>query len=608
MCGIVATSGNPSADRFLIEGLYRLEYRGYDSAGIALINADGTVRRTRACGKVSALEEALDTQGRFASGVGIAHTRWATHGPASEKNAHPHTAGRVTVVHNGIIENDRELRHTLSNEGADFASDTDSEVIAHLLDRHITAGYSPEDALNETLEQLRGAFAFAAIIEGEPDLIIAARKGAPLLVATGDAGVYLASDPLAVIGYAASASYLVDGDRVIVRGRIVTVRSAEGVTVDRDPAPLPASASQVEKSGHAHFMAKEIHEQPVSLARTLTAYLHASARTVRTDICFEVGSAGRLAIVACGTAGYAGAVARYGFESLADLPSDVDTASEFRYRSPALTASTAALFISQSGETADTLEALRLVRARELPTMALINAPHSTMAREADLVLPTHAGPEIGVASTKAFTSQVAALFCLQILAARQRGTLTEEAEAEAVDDLMSAPATVSAVCEREAEIAAMAPLLSAAPLVVFLGRREGYPLALEGALKLKEISYIHAEGFPAGELKHGPLALIEPGVMCVILIPSDDLFDKTRASIEQVRARGSGVIAITDQQGAQSLKDQCEAVFTLPSATPRALLLAQACVLQLLAYHVARLRGADIDQPRNLAKSVTVE
>lgn len=608
MCGIVATVGEASASRFLIEGLYRLEYRGYDSAGIALINAAGVVRRVRSSGKVAALEAAFDEQGPFDAGSGIAHTRWATHGPANEANAHPHTAGRVSVVHNGIIENHDVLRQGLEHQGAVFTSDTDTEVIAHILDRTIAAGDTPEGALRQALNQMTGAFAFAAIVEGEPGLLMAARKGAPLLIARGERSVFLASDPIAVAGRAKTLVYLADGDSAVVRGENVTVRDARGLIVARPTHIASDMAIGADRGGYAHFMAKEIHEQPHTLARTLSAYIDAPARKVRDDMGFDVANTERLSIVGCGTAAYAGATARYGFESLASLATDVDTASEFRYRSPALSASTTALFISQSGETADTLEALRLVRARGASAIALVNAPHSTMAREADLVLPTHAGPEIGVASTKAFTSQLAALFSLQILAARQRSMISQEDEALAVDDLMSAPGAVRAVCEREADIARLAPLLSAAPLVIFLGRREGYPLALEGALKLKEISYIHAEGFPAGELKHGPLALIEPGVMCIVLAPGDDLFDKTRASIEQVRARGAGVIAITDARGAPSLEGQCEAVFVLPDATLRARLLSQACVLQLLAYHVARLRGADIDQPRNLAKSVTVE
>jgi glucosamine--fructose-6-phosphate aminotransferase (isomerizing) len=608
MCGIVAIAGGASASRFLIDGLYRLEYRGYDSAGLALINKRGQITRVRAAGKVRALEAAFDAQGPVEAGVGIAHTRWATHGPPTQANAHPQTAGRVSVVHNGIIENDAELRARLCEDGAVFTSQTDTEVIAHLLDEALMAGQAPRDALAHTLSHLKGAFAFAAIIEGEPDLMLAARKGAPLLIARGENAVYLASDPIAVIGRASSAVYLEDGDQVVVTGCDVMVRDSQGRPVARAQKSLPISADQASKAGYAHFMAKEIHEQPQTLARTLAAYLDPGSRAVRNDPGLDMSNCDRLTIVGCGTAAYAGAFARYGFESLAGLPTDIDTASEYRYRSPAIAPSSLTLFISQSGETADTLEALRLARARGARTAALINAPHSTMAREADLFLPTHAGPEIGVASTKAFTSQLAALMCLQILAARQRGQISAHDEKQAVDDLMSAPGAVSEVCDREEEIAALAAHLSQAPLVVFLGRREGFPLALEGALKLKEISYIHAEGFPAGELKHGPLALIEPGVMCVVLAPDDELFEKTRSSIEQVRARGAGVIAITDEARSASLQGQCEGVFALAGASPRAKLLAQACVLQLIAYHVALVRGADIDQPRNLAKSVTVE
>lgn len=606
MCGIVGVAGRLNAESVLIEGLRRLEYRGYDSAGIAVQTADGPLRRARAAGKVSALEAAMTPD--LTGATGIAHTRWATHGAPTEGNAHPHHAGRVCLVHNGIIENFKPLREALQAEGRTFSSETDSEVVAHLLDRELERFQAPKDAFLAVLGQLEGAFALAAIIEGEPDLVLGARRGAPLVAALGDSVGYLASDIMAIAGEARSVIYLEEGDAAVVRPSSIEVYDAAGQAVTRPLASAPASMVLAEKGNHRHFMQKEIYEQPEVVGRTLAAYVDAVSGQVRPRDGVDFSTITRLIIVGCGTASYAGQIAEYWFEAVAGLPVKVDIASEFRYRNPAFLNGDAALFISQSGETADTLEALRLCKRAGLTTIALVNSPHSTMAREADIVAPTLAGPEIGVASTKAFTCQLSALASLAILAGAQRGRLDAEQQAAHVANLMSVPSLMASALKIEQQIDALATELAHASIVLYLGRNEFFPLALEGALKLKEISYIHAEGYAAGELKHGPIALIEEDVAVIVIAPHDSLFNKTRSSIQEVRARGARVIAITDEPGAAELKGEISAQLLLPRLTGMAAPIVSSVAVQLLAYYVAVHKGTDVDQPRNLAKSVTVE
>ncbi|MHA6288843.1 glutamine--fructose-6-phosphate transaminase (isomerizing) [Maricaulis sp. CAU 1757] len=606
MCGIVGVAGRAGAYAVLLEGLRRLEYRGYDSAGIAVLDGDASADRIRAAGKVSALESR--DQGGLSGSCGIAHTRWATHGAPTEPNAHPHRAGRVMLVHNGIIENYKVLRAELAEAGRAFGSETDTEVVAHLLDSHLAAGHDPRAAWQATLDRLEGAFALAAIIDGEPDLVLGARRGAPLVAALGNGCNFLASDIMAISGEASHVIYLEEGDGVVVRPGSVDVFDEHGEPVERQAAAAPTSVVLAERGNHRHFMQKEIYEQPEVVGRTLSAYLDAVNGRVRPRDGIDFSEASRLIIIGCGTAAFAGNVAQYWFEAMAGLPTQVDIASEFRYRNPAFMKGDVALFISQSGETADTLEALRMCKQAGLTTIALVNTAHSTMAREADLVAPTLAGPEIGVASTKAFTCQLSALASLAVLAGVQRGRIDDAQQDREVSGLLAIPGLMSAALAVEKPIDRLAHELSHASIVLYLGRNEFFPLALEGALKLKEISYIHAEGYAAGELKHGPIALIEDGVSVVVIAPHDRLFSKTRSSIQEVRARGARVIAITDQTGARELEGEAETVLTLPDVEGLAAPIVAAVAVQLLAYYVAVHKGTDVDQPRNLAKSVTVE
>jgi glucosamine--fructose-6-phosphate aminotransferase (isomerizing) len=606
MCGIVGVVGRPDASDLLVRGLKRLEYRGYDSAGTAVSIGDNQVRCARAAGKVSKLEERVDRD--FSGSTGIAHTRWATHGAPTEANAHPHHAGRVYLVHNGIIENYRSLRDELVAEGRVFVSETDTEVVAHLLDRAYAATNDPRRALVNTLARLEGAFAIAAIIEGVPDLVLGARRGAPLIAAFDDTAGFLASDIMAITGEAHSMVYLEEGDAVLVRPGTLEVFDTQGAPVDRPIVPVVTSAVLAEKGNHRHFMQKEIYEQPEVVGRTLSAYVDATSEQIKQDWPIDFSKISRLLIIGCGTASYAGQVAEYWIENLAGLPVEIDLASEFRYRNPAFMENDAALFISQSGETADTLEAMRMCKAAGLKTFVLVNSPHSSMAREADVVVPTLAGPEIGVASTKAFTCQLSALASLAVLAGVQRGRIDADEQKQRVDELMALPGLMASALKIEDQVDALASELSHASIVLYLGRNEFFPLALEGALKLKEISYIHAEGYAAGELKHGPIALIEDDVAIVVIAPKDALFNKTRSSILEVRARGARVIAITDEAGARELADEASSIITLPDAQGLAAPIVAAVAVQLLAYHVAVHKGTDVDQPRNLAKSVTVE
>ena len=607
MCGIVGVVNHADASRCIVDGLQRLEYRGYDSAGIAIMAPDGGISIARAQGKLVNLTDKLAAS-PLAGSVGVGHTRWATHGAPTEGNAHPHRAGRVSLVHNGIIENYKALRRELSEAGCRFASETDTEVVAQLLDRKLEAGLDPRTAWLETLARLEGAFALAAIVEGETDLLLGARRGAPLVAATGEGCGFLASDIMAITGEARSVIYLEDGDTVMVRSDGIEIFDGEGAHVARGVSPAPASMAMAEKGNHRHFMQKEIYEQPEVVGRTLSAYIDAEAGRVRAREGIDFAAMSRLVIVGCGTASYAGQIAEYWFERLAGLPVDIDIASEFRYRDPAFMSGDAALFISQSGETADTLEALRLCKAAGLTTIALVNTPHSSMAREADVVVPTLAGPEVGVASTKAFTCQLSALAALAVLAADQRGRMDADAVEAEVTALMALPAQMNAALAIEQQIDALATELAHASIVLYLGRNVFFPLALEGALKLKEISYIHAEGYAAGELKHGPIALIEEDVAVVAIAPHDELFAKTRSSIQEVRARGARVIAITDEAGAAELDTEASVILKLPEVRGLAAPIVAATAVQLLAYYVAVHKGTDVDQPRNLAKSVTVE
>ena len=612
MCGIIGIIGNEPVAPRLLESLRRLEYRGYDSAGIAVQTTAGTQRR-RAAGKIRNLEVVI-AEDPIIGTTGIGHTRWATHGAPTVANAHPHHYGKVTLVHNGIIENYAELKAALKAKGEIFESDTDTEVIAHLLDGALKSGLKVKEAFKAVLDQLHGAYALAILVEGEDETLLGARRGSPLVIGWGENEMYLGSDALAVGPFTQRVTYLEEGDWVILHKDSAEVRDTSGFLVNRPVVTVSASAALVEKGSYRHFMEKEVHEQPESCQRTFSAYLDPVAQAVRTDIKagIDFSKIGRIQIIACGTAYYAGSIARYAFEKIAGLPVDVEVASEFRYRTPALTPGTLAVAVSQSGETADTLAALRWCKEQGLMTAALVNVHSSTMAREADLLWPTHAGPEIGVASTKAFTAQLSALLSLVVCAAAQRGRIDAAEEARLVQTLLEAPGLIAEALGMDSDIARTAYELSKARDVIYLGRGETYPLALEGALKLKEISYIHAEGYAAGELKHGPIALIDENTPVVVIAPDDELFEKTASNVQEVAARGGRVIMITNApqkvptlsgDAAKSLK-----VIKAPDCDPFIAALVYSVPIQLLAYHTAVHKGTDVDQPRNLAKSVTVE
>ncbi len=611
MCGIIGIVGNASVADRLVDGLRRMEYRGYDSAGICTLDQDALVRR-RAEGRLANLVNVLATDPARGN-VGIAHTRWATHGAPTASNAHPHATEEVAIVHNGIIENFKDLRAELAAKGRVFESETDSEVVAHLISEEVENGADPETAVRTVLPRLRGAFALAIAFRQHPDLLIGARLGSPLVVGYGDGGegceMYLGSDALALAPLTQRIAYLEEGDWVVIRRGGAQIFDAAGAPVTREVQTSGASAAMVEKGNYRHFMQKEIYEQPTVVAQTLASYLRRSDNSVALpQIDFDLSAVRRLTIVACGTSFYAGMVAKYWFEQFARVPVDIDVASEFRYRQPVLEEGGLALFISQSGETADTLAALRHCKAAGQTIGVVVNVPTSTMAREADLLLPTHAGPEIGVASTKAFTCQLAVLAALAAHMAVKKGRLTREEEAEIVRHLLEAPAALNAALDHDDEIAAMAHLVAPARDVLYLGRGQDYPLALEGALKLKEISYIHAEGYAAGEMKHGPIALIDDAVPVVVIAPSGPLFEKTVSNMEEVRARGGQVVLISDAEGIAAAGEGCIATIEMPVVHPLIAPLVYAVPVQLLAYHVAVVKGTDVDQPRNLAKSVTVE
>jgi glucosamine--fructose-6-phosphate aminotransferase (isomerizing) len=607
MCGIVGIAGKGEVALRLFDGLKRLEYRGYDSAGICTIN-DGELKRRRAEGKLDNLQRELEAE-PLGGTIGIAHTRWATHGAPTVGNAHPHIAGPVALVHNGIIENFKHLRDELIADGREFASETDSEVVAHLVAREVERGSTPEEAVAAVLPRLHGAFAIAFLFRDHPDLIIGARMGAPLTVGYGDGENYLGSDALALAPLTQRIAYLEEGDWAAVRRDRVQIFDRDNRPVEREVVESGASATRIDKGNHAHFMRKEIFEQPIVVAQTLQSYVRPFEGEVALPTAdLDLSAINRVTIVACGTSFYAGMVAKYWFEQFARVPVDVDVASEFRYRQPVLEPGGLALFVSQSGETADTLAALRHARAEKQRIAVVVNVPTSSMAREADLLLPTHAGPEIGVASTKAFTCQLAVLAALAANLARAKGRLSREEEREIVGHLQEAPAALNAALGHDEDIAAMAHLIAPARDVLYLGRGPDYAMALEGALKLKEISYIHAEGYAAGEMKHGPIALIDEDVPVIVLAPSGPLFEKTVSNMQEVRARGGKIVLISDAKGIEQAGEGTMATIEMPEVHPLIAPLVYAVPVQLLAYHVAVLKGTDVDQPRNLAKSVTVE
>ena len=605
MCGIIGIVGKTPAAERLIDSLRRLEYRGYDSAGVATV-AGQQLDRRRAAGKIRALEDAVRAE-PLAGLTGIGHTRWATHGAPTTRNAHPQIAGRVAVVHNGIIENFAELKRELIAEGRTFTSDTDTEVIAHLIDRGIEAGEAPLAALKAALARLAGAYAIGVLVEGHDRLVMGARRGSPLVVGYGEGEMFIGSDALAVGPFTSRIAYLEEGDYVAIDHDQALIFDVGGQPVERAVRTVPASAALVEKGNYRHFMEKEIHDQPDSCRNTLSAYVDPISGRARPPADFDFTAIDRIQIVACGTASYAAQIGRYLFEKLADLPVDVEIASEFRYRDPALRAGTLAVAVSQSGETADTLAALRWCKDRGLATAAIVNAHQSTMAREADILWPTHAGPEIGVASTKAFTAQVSVLSALAVAAAAQRGRIDAAEEARLVQVLLEAPRLLAESLMVEETIRALAPEVAKARDVLYLGRGAMFPLAMEGALKLKEISYIHAEGYAAGELKHGPIALVDEATPVIVIAPSDGFYEKTASNMSEVIARGGRVILITDAEGAAHAPEGAR-VIVAPTCDPLIAPLVMAASIQLLAYYVAVQKGADVDQPRNLAKSVTVE
>src|SRR6516164_1699349 len=608
MCGIVGILGRePVADQ-LVDSLKRLEYRGYDSAGIATLE-HGRLTRLRAEGKLKNLEQRL-ARAPLAGTAGIGHTRWATHGRPSESNAHPHASDRMAVVHNGIIENFHELRGELQAQGFSFASETDTEVVAHLVTREMKKGLTPTDAVAATLPQLKGAFALAFLFEGENDMLIGARRGSPLAVGHGDGEMFLGSDAIALAPFTDSISYLEDGDWVVVRRQGAEVHDAAGGVVTRPVLKSNASAFVVDKGNHRHFMAKEIHEQPEVVGHTLAHYLDMASERVALPAAlpFDFGALERVSIAACGTAYYAGLIAKYWFERFARLPVEIDVASEFRYREVPMTAGGLAVFVSQSGETADTLATLRYAKEHKQHALAVVNVPTSTIARESDVVMPTLAGPEIGVASTKAFTCQLAVLACLALAAGRARGVLSEEEEREMVRALIETPRLMAEALALEPQVEHFARDLAKSRNVLYLGRGTSFPLALEGALKLKEISYIHAEGYAAGELKHGPIALIDENMPVIMIAPHDRVFEKTVSNMQEVAARQGKIILITDPQGAHDVHMDLLSKLTLPAMPATVTPLVYAIPVQLIAYHTAVVMGTDVDQPRNLAKSVTVE
>jgi glucosamine--fructose-6-phosphate aminotransferase (isomerizing) len=608
MCGIVGILGRGPVAEQLVDSLKRLEYRGYDSAGVATL--EGThLERRRAEGKLRNLEARLKAS-PLSGHTGIGHTRWATHGKPTENNAHPHAADNVAVVHNGIIENFRELRLELEAKGAKFYSETDTEVVAHLVNSYIANGSSPAEAVKASLPQLRGAFALAFVFKGHEDLMIGARKGSPLAIGYGDGEMYLGSDAIALAPFTDTISYLEDGDWVVLTREVGVIHNVHGDVVKRDVIKSGASSFLVDKANYRHFMAKEIHEQPEVVGHTLARYVDMATERVAlpASLPFDFRDIQRISITACGTSSYAGYVAKYWFERLSRLPVELDVSSEFRYREAPLRRGDLGIFISQSGETADTLAALRYAKEQGLHTLSIVNVSTSTIARESEIVLPTLGGPEIGVASTKAFTCQLMVLAAIAVAAGRARGELSDADEAKLVHGLIEIPRLMAAALATEPQIEKLARDIAKSKDVLYLGRGTSYPLALEGALKLKEISYIHAEGYAAGELKHGPIALIDENMPVVVIAPYDRVFEKTVSNMQEVAARGGRIILMTDAKGAAEATVESLVTIVMPDMAATFTPMVYAIPVQLLAYHTAVIMGTDVDQPRNLAKSVTVE
>ncbi len=607
MCGIVGIVGREPVGPLLVDALKRLEYRGYDSSGVATLE-EGVLTRRRAEGKLVNLDRKLRAE-PLSGHIGIGHTRWATHGAPTERNAHPHATKKVAIVHNGIIENFSELRHDLEKDGYVFDSDTDTEVIAQYVTRELDRGLSPKEAVRKSLKHFVGAFALAFLFNGEEDLLIAARRGSPLAIGYGDGEMYLGSDAIALAPFTDMISYLEEGDWAVVTRESVEIFDENDKPVTREKMKSSATSFLIDRGNHRHFMEKEIHEQPEVISQTMSHYIdfaRGSAKNLEGSIDFA--KIDRLAISACGTAYYAGLVAKYWFERLARLPVDIDVASEFRYREMPLSAKDAALFVSQSGETADTLASLRYCKAQGMQIGAIVNVRESTIARESNVIFPTLAGPEIGVASTKAFTCQLSVLASLAIHAARARSKITEDQERALVRNLAEAARYATLALKLDDEIQKVAHSIQLAKHALYLGRDVNFPLAMEGALKLKEISYIHAEGYPAGELKHGPIALIDEEMPVIVIAPHDRIFEKTVSNMQEVAARGGKIILITDKKGASVSTVKTMHTIVMPDVPEVISPIIYAIPVQLLAYHTAVLVGTDVDQPRNLAKSVTVE
>ncbi len=607
MCGIVGVLGKHEVAPIIVESLKRLEYRGYDSAGIATVN-NGVLDRRRAVGKLINLSDLLVHE-PLPGKSGIGHTRWATHGEPSVKNAHPHQAGPVAVVHNGIIENFKELRADLAEKGLTPETDTDTETVVMMVRHYLDQGLAPRDAAEQTIARLEGAFALCFLFHGEEDLMIAARKGSPLAIGHGEGEMFVGSDAIALAPMTSQVTYLDEGDWAVITRETLEIIDANGNLANRPVKTIALDAARVEKGGYQHFMAKEIAEQPVVLADAIAAYVdEANGQIALPSGEIDFTACDRVIMVAFGTAFYACQVAKYWFEQIAGLPVEVDIASEFRYREPPISEKSYALFVSQSGETADTLAALRYAADRAAKVLSVVNVPESSIARESDVALPILAGTEIGVASTKAFTCQLSALMSLALLAGHQRGTLDDAALASRLEHLRSVPGLVNQAMAAEAQIKSVARKIASATDVLFLGRGSMFPLALEGALKLKEISYIHAEGYASGELKHGPIALIDKKMPVVVMAPKDALFDKTISNMQEVMARGGRVVLITDADGAEEASDGVWQTIVMPTIDPLFAPILYAVPAQLLSYHTAVAKGTDVDQPRNLAKSVTVE
>ncbi|MBI4184042.1 MAG: glutamine--fructose-6-phosphate transaminase (isomerizing) [Proteobacteria bacterium] len=607
MCGIIGIVGQGDVALRLLDGLARLEYRGYDSAGIATL-VNGRIERRRAEGKLTNLARVLSAE-PLAGRIGIGHTRWATHGAPSETNAHPHASARVALVHNGIIENFRELRAELEAQGHRFASETDSEAVVHLVTQYLAEGLAPRAATARALKRLEGAFALGLIFAGEHDLLIAARRGSPLAIGFGAGEMFIASDAMALAPFTNRVLYLCEGDWAEVTSAGALVFDAEDRPVNREVKETALTGAVIGKGNYRHFMLKEIYEQPAVIGDTLHAHLNPATQTIALpELPFDLARIPKVTLVACGTSYYAALVARYWIEGLARIPVEVDLASEFRYRNAVLPEGGVALFVSQSGETADTLAALRSARAGGQRVLSLVNVEESTMARESDAVLRTLAGPEIGVASTKAFTTQLTVLACFAVALARARGAIAHAREAELSVALAEVPARAAEALTHDKALRRLAGKVALARDVLYLGRGTSYPIALEGALKLKEISYIHAEGYAAGEMKHGPIALIDDGVPVIVIAPGDALFDKTASNIEEVAARGGRVIVFSDAAGLAALGGAAKTAIELPAVDPFVAPILYAIPVQLLAYHAAVIKGTDVDRPRNLAKSVTVE